>query len=115
MALPIVPLIVSALGAVVAKVFDFLYQFLAFKLARSLAVGTAAVIAAAALTLAMAQAIKIAIMAAKVSMPSILQTGLAFLPDNINQIIAVAVTIKASHFIWQWSMRNLARYTQQVY
>jgi len=115
MALPLMPLVVSALGAVVAKVFDFFYQFLAYKLARNLAIGTAAVVAAAAMTLAMAQTIKIALLTAKVLLPPAMSAGLAFLPPSINQFLAVIITIKTGHFIWQWSMKNLARYTMQVY
>lgn len=115
MALPILPIVISALGAVVAKVFDFLYQFLAYKLARNLAVGVGAVVAAAALTLAMAQGIKVAVMAARVLLPPAYSAGLAFLPTNLNQVIALIVTIRISHFVWQWSMKNLARYTMQIH
>ncbi|WP_153132875.1 DUF5455 family protein [Dechloromonas hortensis] len=115
MALPLLPLVVSALGAVVAKVFDFLFTFLAYKLARNLAVGVAAVIAAAALTLAMAQGIKLLIMAARVSLPPAFAVGLAFIPPNLNQVVATIITIRVSHFIWQWSMKNLSRYTMQVH
>jgi len=115
MALPLLPLVVSALGAVVVRVFDFLYQFLAYKLARNLAVGVAAVIAAAALTVAMAQGIKLAVMAARVALPPAYGAGLAFLPANLNQVIAIIITVRVSHFIWQWSMKNLARYTMQIH
>lgn len=115
MALPLMPLVVSALGAVVAKIFDFIYQFLAYKLARNLAIGVAAVISAATLTLAMAQAIKLAIMAARVALPPAFAAGLAFIPSNLNQVVALIITVRVSHFIWQWSMKNLSRYTMQVF
>lgn len=115
MALPLLPIVISALGAVVAKVFDFLYQFLAYKLARNLAVGVGAVVAAAALTLTMAQSIKVAVMAARAALPPAFAAGLAFVPPNVNQVIAIIITVRISHFIWQWSMKNLARYTMQIH
>lgn len=115
MPLPLAPLITGALGAIVTKVFDFLYQFFAYKIARNLAVGAAAVTVAAGLTLAIAQTIKIAILGARVLMPASMSAFTYFLPSNINQIIAVIVTVKVSHFTWQWSMKNLSRYTQTVF
>lgn len=115
MPLPLMPIVISALGAVVAKVFEFTYQFFAFKLARNLAIGAAAVVAAAALTLTMATTIKGLLVAAKMALPPAMAVGLAFLPSNINQVVALIITIRSTHFIWQWSMKNLARYTTQVF
>lgn len=115
MALPLMPIVISALGAVVTKVFGFFFEFLAYKLARNLAIGVAAVLAAAALTLAMAQGIKVAIMAARVALPPAFSAGLAFIPPNLNQVVALIITVRVSHFIWQWSMKNLSRYTMQVF
>lgn len=115
MPVPLAPLITGALGAIVTKVFDFFYQFFAYKIARNLAVGAGAVAVAAMMTLTMAQAIKVLILGARILMPPSMAAFTYFLPANINQFIAVIVTVKLTHFIWQWSMKNLARYTQTVF
>jgi len=115
MAIPLAGVFVGALGAFVTKVFEFVYQFFAYKLARNIAVGAGAIVAAAALTLAMAQGIKAALLLARVAMPQTLATVTYFLPANINQIIAVAVTLGTVRFIWSWSMANLARFTRQTF
>lgn len=115
MPVPLAGVVVAALGAVVAKVFEFAYQFFAYKLAKRIAVGAGAITAAAALTLAMAQGIKIALLLARVAMPQFMATATFFLPANINQIIAVMITVASVRFLWSWSMKNLARFTQTVY
>lgn len=115
MALPLAGVVVGALGAVVAKVFEFVYQFFAYKLAKRIAIGAGAIAAAAALTVAMAQGIKVALLLARVAMPPFMAAATYFLPANINQIIAVMITIASIRFIWSWSLKNLARFTQTVY
>jgi len=115
MALPLAGVLVGALGAVVTKVFEFVYQFFAYKLAKRIAIGAGAIAAAAALTVAMAQGIKVALLLARVAMPQFMASATYFLPANINQIIAVVITIASIRFIWSWSMKNLARFTQTVY
>lgn len=115
MAIPFAAVVVGALGAVVTKVFELVYQFFAYKLAKRIAIGAGAITAAAALTLTMAQAIKAALLLARVSMPQFMAIATYFLPANINQIIAVGITIASARFLWSWSMKNLARFTQTVY
>lgn len=106
--------IMAGLGAVVARSFAFVFQFFAFKLARNIAVATGAAIIAAALTVGMAVAIKGMIVGVRMMMPPALAQATYFLPANINLVLAAIVTIKVTHFIWQWSMKNLAKYTMQI-
>ncbi len=115
MPIPLAGVVVGALGAVVAKVFGFLFQFVAYKLARNIAVATGALLACAALTVTMAQAIKAALLLVRVTMPQTLAVATYFLPPNINQIIAVMTTIATARFIYSWSVKNLTRYTMHIH
>jgi hypothetical protein len=114
MALPIVPVIISALGALVTATFGFCYKFLGYWLAKRLAIGSATVALVSAATLAMAQSIKLLILGTQVVLPAKYAAGLAFLPPNLNQILAIYISVRITHFIFQWSMKNLARYTMQI-
>jgi len=115
MAVPLAGVVVGSLGAVVAKLFEFFYQFLAFKLATRLAVGTAFLVVSASITVTMAMAIKAALLLARVALPPHLAVATYFLPANLNQFLAVYITIASIRFIWAWSYKNLAGYTQTVY
>lgn len=110
MALPIVPVLIGALGAVVSKVFEFFFTFFAFKLARNLAIATAAIALAGGLTVSMIVGLKLLVIGARYTMPSSLGAATFFLPSNIYIVIPLMVTVRTSHFIWQWSMKNLTRY-----
>lgn len=114
MPIPLAGVVVGALGAVVAKVFGFWFQFFAYKLARNIAVATGALLACAALTVTMAQAIKVALLLVRVTMPQTLAVATYFLPPNTNQIISVMITIATARFIYSWSVKNLTRYTMQI-
>jgi hypothetical protein len=114
MALPIVPVIISALGALVTTTFGFFYKFLAYSLAKRLAIASATVALVATATLAMAQSIKLLIIGAQMALPAKYAAGFAFLPSNINQILAIYIGVRIIHFLWQWSMKNLSRYTMQI-
>lgn len=102
--------LVTLLGFVVRRSFILFYALLTFHVAQKLAVAVAAITLGAALTLGMATAIKAAIVAVRVSMPGSLGLATYFLPSNINVMISVFITIRVAHFIWSWSMRNLAKY-----
>lgn len=107
--------ITAALGAVVAKVFEMLIKFFAYKVARNLAVGVGAVLLAGSLTVGMAQGIKAVVLAGRMFMPDFIAMATFFLPSSINWMIAAYVNVHLLHFIWQWSMKNLARYTRQTF
>lgn len=115
MALPIVPVLIGALGAVVSKVFEFFYQIFAFKLARNLAVSFGAIAVGGALTVGMIVGLKVLVIGARYVMPSTLGAATFFLPSNLYIILPLIVTARTTHFIWQWSMKNLAKYTMQIH
>lgn len=112
---PLATVITGALGVVVTKVFEFFYHFLGYKVAKMLAVGTASVVAAGLLTATMAATIKQLVLLARVAMPPSMSAFTYFLPSNINVVLASIITVRMTHFIWQWSMKNLGRYTQSVH
>lgn len=115
MALPIVPVLVGALGAMVTKAFELFFTVFAFKLARNLAVATAAIALAGGLTVGMILGLKVAVIAARFAMPNSLGAATFFLPSNLYIIIPLIVTVRLSHFLWQWSMKNLTKYTMQIH
>lgn len=100
----------ALLGATVTKIYDFFFRFFAEKWAYRVTIGTAFVLAASAVTVAMSVAIKALVWAARVSMPSSLGAFTYFLPSNINQIIAVYVSVRLVYFIWQWTLKNMERW-----
>jgi len=107
--------LVTLLGLVVRRVFTLVFGIFVFKVAQRIAIASAAILLAATLTLAMASAIKGLIVAARVTMPNTLGLATYFLPSDINVLVSVFVTIRVTHFIWSWTMKNLARFTMTVH
>lgn len=103
----------SILGAILPKLFDFVFKFVAAKWAWRITLGTGIVLAAAGVTIGMALAVKALIIGARVTMPASLGASTYFLPSNINLIIAAYITFRLIHFIHQWTLKNMERFFQQ--
>lgn len=100
----------ALLGALASKLFDFVFKFVAVKLAWRITVGTSFVLAASAVTLTMALAVKALIIGARIAMPASLGASTYFLPSNINIIIGLYISARLIVFVWQWTLRNMERF-----
>lgn len=96
----------SSLGAMVT----WLMARMVYERALHIALVTGFLIAASALTVTLSLTIKALILAARVSMPSILVAGTYFLPSNINVIFSLIVTIRVSVSLYRWTVSTLAAY-----
>lgn len=102
----------SLFGLSVTAVFNFFFRFLAAKWAYRATIGTAFVVAASAVTVAMSVAVKALVWGARVGMPNSLGASTYFLPSNINQIIGVYVSVRLAYFVWGWTLKNMERWFQ---
>lgn len=102
----------ALLGLLVTRIYDMFFRFFAEKIAFRITVGTAYVIAASALTVSMALAVKAMVLYARYSMPSSLGASTYFLPSNINIILGIYVTMRLTYFVWSWTLKNMERWFQ---
>ena len=72
---------------------------------------TAFLVAAAALTLSVSLTIKALILGAQIAMPNSLGLATYFLPHNLNQILGLIVTIRVSAALYRWTVATMAAYT----
>ena len=100
----------AILGAFASKIFDFFFKFVAVKTAWRMTIGTAFVLAASAVTVATAVIIKGIVLAAQIAMPQSLGASTYFLPNNINIILGIYVSVRLAVFVWQWTLRNMERF-----
>lgn len=105
----------TVLGALVTQIFTLAYKFFAYKVARNIAMFSVFIVVSTGLTLAMAYSIKALLIGARVLMPPFLANATYFLPSNLNLIFSLFVTIRLTHFIWRWSMKNFVKFTHQVF
>lgn len=103
----------ALLGAILPKLFDFVFKFVAAKWAWRITLGTGIVLAVAGITVGMAVAVKALIIGARVTMPSSLGASTYFLPSNINIIIAAYITFRLVYFVYQWTLKNMERFFVQ--
>lgn len=109
------PWLMTVLGALVTQVFTLAFKFFAYKIARNIAIFSAFIVVSTGLTLAMAYSIKALLVGARVLMPSMLASATYFLPSNLNLIFSLFITIRLTHFIWRWSMRNFSKFTANFF
>jgi len=102
--------LVGLLGSLVSSVATFLVGRMAFERAINYALITGFLVAAAALFLGVTVSIKVAILTARVSMPSSLGMATFFLPASISQILAFIVTARVSHAVYRWTVNTMAAY-----
>lgn len=106
--------ITAALGASVTRIFGLYYVFLVWSWARHLTIVTAFIVAWAAFFLGMVAAVKLLVLAIRVSMPVKMQAFTYFLPSEINYFIASLISIRLVHFVWEWTVANLAMYADMA-
>lgn len=104
------PWIATVLGAVVARVLTFAMGFLAYSLAKRLAIVTGFIVAWSALFIAMAGTVKALIIGMRIVMPPVLAQFTYFLPSSINTFIAALVSVRLIYFVWEWTQANLSAY-----
>lgn len=97
-------------GSTASAVFTWVVARQTTSIALHYARVTAFVITAGALFLSVSLAIKAAIFAARVAMPSTLGMASYFLPSNINTVLAIFVVVRVSAALYAWTLRNIKIY-----
>lgn len=107
---PIWAWLVGLLGAVVTNVATWLIGRVAIEKAFQYALITGFLVAASALFVTLSLTVKALIIGARVGMPANLSAFTYFLPADINNIFAVAVTARLSVAIYRWTVRTMSAY-----
>lgn len=104
---------VSLFGTTITTVFTWLTTKFVYERAVQIALVSAFVVTCTGAFLTVSLSIKAAVMAARVTLPPIMATGLMFLPPSLNQIIATIVTIRVARALHRWTVGVIAAYLPQ--
>jgi len=88
----------------------FLITKMVYEKAVQFAFVTAFLVAAGALTVSISLSIKATIIAAQIYLPPPMAVATYFLPNNVNQVMALIVTIRVSVSLYRWTVSTLAAY-----
>ena len=88
----------------------FLITKMVYEKAVQFAFVTAFLVAAGALTVSISLSIKATIIAAQIYLPPAMAVATYFLPNNVNQVMALIVTIRVSVSLYRWTVATLAAY-----
>lgn len=88
----------------------FLITKMVYEKAVQFAFVTAFLVAAGALTVSISLSIKATIIAAQIYLPPSMAVATYFLPNNVNQVMALIVTIRVSVSLYRWTVATLAAY-----
>lgn len=108
--MPLAAWLVSVFGSALASMMSWLMARFAYETALRITLTTAFLATAAAMATALSLTIKAAVMSAAVGLPSFLLASLQFVPSNLNQVMAIVITIRISKFIYQWTVNGLSAY-----
>lgn len=106
---------VGLVGLTASRAFTWFMAFFTYRTSVGLARAVAFILVAASMLVTLSLAMKAAILGVQQSMPQSLGQFTYFLPANLNQIFAVAVTLRVSVFLYRWTVRNVRIVTQQTY
>lgn len=106
------PWLIGVFSSILTTLFTwFITQFAARRAVR-FALVTTFLIAAGAMTVTVAVAIKAMIMQIQISMPGGLGEATYFLPSNINQVIAIYFTMRVSFYLYNWMTFVISAYVE---
>jgi len=88
----------------------FLITKMVYEKAVQFAFVTAFLVAAGALTVSISLSIKAMIIGAQMYLPPAMAVATYFLPNNVNQVMALIVTIRVSVSLYRWTVATLAAY-----
>jgi len=88
----------------------FLITKMVYEKAVQFAFVTAFLVAAGALTVSISLSIKATIIAAQIYLPPPMAVATYFLPSNVNQVMALIVTIRVSVSLYRWTVATLSAY-----
>jgi len=83
---------------------------IAYEKAVQIALVTAFLVAAAALTVGVSLSIKALIIGARVAMPNSLGMATYFLPSNVNTVLSIIVTMRVSAALYRWTVATMGAY-----
>jgi len=110
MPLPIVaafPWLVGLFASVMGSLFTWVTTFIAGRFAFKFVLITSYLIAVATITAGIAITIKALIIGIQTTMPTTLGVATYFLPNNINAVIGVYVSIRVSFSLYAWAKERL--------
>jgi hypothetical protein len=102
--------LVGLFGSAIGSLATWFMQRMVYEKAVHYALITAFLVTASGLFLAVSLSIKAAILAIQYNMPPMLAAVTFFLPTNINQVLALIVTVRVARSIYALTIRTMAAY-----
>lgn len=108
--MPLAAWLVSLFGSVLTSFMTWFMARFAYETALKITLTTAFLVTAAAMATALSLTIKTAVMAAQVGLPSFLSGAVMFLPPNLNQVMAIIITVRIGKTLYRWTLASIAAY-----
>lgn len=108
--MPLAAWLVSLFGSVLTSFMTWFMARFAYETALKITLTTAFLVTSAAMATALSLTIKTAVMAAHVSLPSFLSGAVMFLPPNLNQVMAIIITVRIGKTLYRWTLAGIAAY-----
>lgn len=108
--MPIAAWLVSVFGSALSSIMAWLMARFAYETALKITLTTAFLATVAGMASALSLTIKAAVMQAAVGLPGWLGMAVQFVPPNINQVLAIAITVRISKLLYQVTVNGMAAY-----
>ena len=102
--------LVGLFGSLLGSFTTWLMQRMVYERAVHIALVTAFLVAAGALTVTLSVTIKALVLSARTNLPSFIAAGTYFLPSNLNVILSVIITARVSVALYRWTVATFASY-----
>lgn len=113
--MPIAAWLVSLFGTFLTSMMSWFMARFAYETALRITLTTAFLVTAAAMLTALSLTIKAAVMTAQVGLPPFFAGAVMFLPPNLNQVMAIIITVRISKYLHKWTLDAMRAYVPQIH